>query len=643
MSGPPEPRATGDHTLNRLLADADAAFPGDAGRTLELTDAGLARAEPEADPLTCGKLLQLRANALMHLGRTDEVARFIEEHQPFLERHNLLRQQLGFLNIRAMMASRKAQYREALRWQNQALQRARELDDPAVTANLTSNAGLDLIYLGEFSAALELLEESLTLWRQAEDQRSRVPTLINAGLACDRLKRPGAALAYYEEALDVLKERPDPRFRVTVLLNYSGALRKAGRRQEGRFFAEEAVKLGRQHHLGLRLAHALQNWARVEQDAGAETAARESLEEALAIYRQIGNDRGIATTLITLAELAPTGDEQAEPWCREGLTVAERAELKPEQARAWVRLAELLKKRGDAGPAYEALSRGRELEQAVYDDEAHRRVQALEVHKEVAGMRRELEAERSRSTRMEELLRELDELRERAEEESRQKSALLGYAAHDLRSLSGNLVTLLELVEAETDLTTRKGLLRDARVSSKNLWSLLERLMDVSAVQRGVVSFHPKTFRLREGLDTILNRWKAVAAAKGQTFEVALPDTEVVVDLTRLGQILNNLLSNGVKYTPVGGRIGLCAESRSDTVFFEVWDTGPGIPPEDRDRLFLPFQPLSNRPTGGEESVGLGLHLIRSLARLQGGDIRWEPRSGGGSRFLVELPVRPDA
>ena len=125
----------------------------------------------------------------------------------------------------------------------------------------------------------------------------------------------------------------------------------------------------------------------------------------------------------------------------------------------------------------------------------------------------------------------------------------------------------------------------------------------------------------------------------------ALRNGEVVVqvDRTRGLQIFANLLVNAVKFTPEGGRVGIdCTPAGDNTRACEVviWDSGPGVPPEQRDHIFEPFN-RGGRDVLSEpaEGVGLGLPLARNLARLMGGDLRLSPEPGRGGRFVVMLPL----
>jgi signal transduction histidine kinase len=110
-----------------------------------------------------------------------------------------------------------------------------------------------------------------------------------------------------------------------------------------------------------------------------------------------------------------------------------------------------------------------------------------------------------------------------------------------------------------------------------------------------------------------------------------------VADEKRVRQVLFNLLSNAVGFSPQGEKVTLSAERTRDAIVFRIADRGPGIPPETTERLFEKFYRGDNRQTGG---LGLGLSIARGLIEAHGGKLTVENRDGGGARFTIRLPVR---
>jgi signal transduction histidine kinase len=133
---------------------------------------------------------------------------------------------------------------------------------------------------------------------------------------------------------------------------------------------------------------------------------------------------------------------------------------------------------------------------------------------------------------------------------------------------------------------------------------------------------------------------RKLAAAKDQELVVDVePDLRVRGDTERLREAVDNLVSNAVKYSPLGGRIDVTAMREGNEATVRVADQGPGLSPEDIDRVFGRFQRLSAKPTGGESSTGLGLSIAKRIIELHNGRIFVESREERGAAFVIALPL----
>jgi signal transduction histidine kinase len=141
---------------------------------------------------------------------------------------------------------------------------------------------------------------------------------------------------------------------------------------------------------------------------------------------------------------------------------------------------------------------------------------------------------------------------------------------------------------------------------------------------------------------TILERYQPHAEHKRITMLSSIEPAWVIGDRIRIQEIIDNLVSNAVKYTPHGGEVRVLLARRGNVVRLVVSDTGPGFTEEDKKKLFKKFQRLSARPTGGESSTGLGLAIVKKLVELMEGTIWLESQPGEGAIFYVELPAHND-
>ena len=165
-------------------------------------------------------------------------------------------------------------------------------------------------------------------------------------------------------------------------------------------------------------------------------------------------------------------------------------------------------------------------------------------------------------------------------------------------------------------------------------------MLDLSKVEAGQVELEVATFSLREALErgVVMVREPATKSGVRLSLEPA-PDVDLVDgDERRLRQVIYNLLSNAVKFTPQGGSVVVASTQVNGEVQVSVTDTGPGIAPEDQERIFEEFQ-QTDVGVQQREGTGLGLALSKRLVELHGGRIWVESEPGHGSRFVFTLPI----
>jgi signal transduction histidine kinase/CheY-like chemotaxis protein len=225
------------------------------------------------------------------------------------------------------------------------------------------------------------------------------------------------------------------------------------------------------------------------------------------------------------------------------------------------------------------------------------------------------------------------------------KSEVLGTVAHDLKNPLGVILGRTEMLTEFLALSPIPGdsaliQVEHIRQSARRLTAMVDDLVSDAMRDALDISVRSATLDLGRLAGEVAEANRALAAGKDQIIAVrADAGLRVRGDVERLREAVDNLISNAVKYSPVGGRIAVTAERRGDENVIEVADEGPGLSPEDFSRLFGRFQRLSAKPTGGESSTGLGLSIAKRIVDLHGGRII-AGRAGpaGGATFTIALP-----
>jgi signal transduction histidine kinase len=226
-----------------------------------------------------------------------------------------------------------------------------------------------------------------------------------------------------------------------------------------------------------------------------------------------------------------------------------------------------------------------------------------------------------------------------------EKNKLLGMAAHDLRNPLASIRGLTEyLREGAVGPVTAEQveLMNTIHDASQQMLALVNELLDVATIGSGELKIRSEPCDLAALIarSVALSNMEAARKKTFITFEPPALAAVLLLDPAKMRQVIDNLLSNAVKYSPPGSSISvtLGQDSVSGHFAFAVQDQGPGIPAEEKHRLFRDFSRLSAQPTGGEKSTGLGLAICRKIVDAHGGTIAAENLPGGGCEFRVTLP-----
>lgn len=227
--------------------------------------------------------------------------------------------------------------------------------------------------------------------------------------------------------------------------------------------------------------------------------------------------------------------------------------------------------------------------------------------------------------------------RDQAEAASRAKSRFLAAASHDLRqpmhALSLFAATLVERLRYPEV----RNIADQMQASIITLTSLFDSLLDISKLDAGTIQARVVSFRLQDLLDNVRRDFTGKAVHKGIRFHVV--DSRVVVrsDPLLLERIVRNLAANAVNYTERGGVV-IGARRRGKLVRIEVWDSGPGIPEEEQQRVFEEFYQIANPERDRSKGLGLGLAIVKRLAELLHHPIDVRSKPGRGACFAVTVP-----
>jgi signal transduction histidine kinase len=337
----------------------------------------------------------------------------------------------------------------------------------------------------------------------------------------------------------------------------------------------------------------------------------------------------------------PEGNGDVDTWLAQRIAQhrnppKEATEIRVADGR-WFQVSERRTADGFSVGVYTDLTRRRQQEEALRSSEE--RLQRFVTELELS--RQQLEKQASDLARLAE---ENEIAKQRAEAANMSKSQFLANMSHELRTPLNAIIGFSDMMKSQ--LLGPIGSVRyieyarDIHSSGTHLLSLINDVLDMSKIEAGRYTIHPEPLDAAEMLRTCERLVRVRASEAGVALGIAAAqELPLHADARALKQILLNLLTNAIKFTPSGGSVSLSAGRENEGIIFRVADTGCGIPAEDLPRIGRRFEQVDNALTRKGEGTGLGLALCRALAELHGGTLSLESTVGVGTIVTVWIPL----
>lgn len=225
-----------------------------------------------------------------------------------------------------------------------------------------------------------------------------------------------------------------------------------------------------------------------------------------------------------------------------------------------------------------------------------------------------------------------------------EKNNLIDIVAHDLKSPINQILGIVGLIKASPE-TTKDDLNNYVNIiheSAKDSVQMIKKILDVHSIERGAVMSYLQGMEIIDIVKGKLKIFQIAAREKdiSITFTKSLDQLKVKLDRTYFQQIVENLVSNSIKFSPMGKNVYIRLFTRGQDIVLEVEDEGPGLSEEDLQHLFKKFKTLSAKPSGGESSTGVGLSIVKKFTEEMNGKVWAESKEGHGAKFSVSFPFK---
>ncbi len=648
---------------------------------------------------------KVRVDALYALARLywrisqDSVVRFAQESLTLSEAAGYTHGIANALNALSYVAERQGNYSEALALRQKSLTAYQAVGDKEGIAWCYHSLGNINNYQGNFDRALEHHFAAMRIREEMGDTRGLCWSLNNIADVYNSQHLPDEGLEYGLKSLALSRSIGLRDSECSALVGLAISYKLQRNYDQALTYSEQALELSKLINDKRYADLALNNLGEIHALRGENDKALKFHFRALEIRESLGARLYVAQSLVQIGGVyfAMRDYNNALRYGQQGFALAQevggRSEIKDA---CWI-LSAIYSAKQDFESAWKYQQKFIELKDSLISIEMQKNIASLQskldrekqqrqierLQKEsenqdlvrnsliggvvlvsliallVANGYRQKQQQNQKLVQLNQLL-EQERLVAQAERNAAQqanafKSELLSIAAHDLRNPLQSIMGFTALIDERTQDPNIKPMTDAVTRSATRMLNLISGLLQSAALESGKLELNIRDVSLSQLLELVVDQNRAQAEQKHQqlicNFE---PNLFAEIDAERMREVLDNLISNAIKYSPTGKTIYVEMQkntgiNRQETdidtpdccILISIRDEGQGLTEEDKKKLFGKFQRLSARPTGGESSTGLGLSIVKQLVELHGGRVWAESAGQGkGTTFFVELAAK---
>ncbi len=600
--------------------------------------------------------------------------------------------QISVLNAIGGVYSQVGQFDKALEYQHRALVVVEESGEKIYMARLLNNIGSIYCRLNQFDQSLDYHLRALTVSEEANDRVGVADILNNISVVYHALGHYETALKYLMRALPIYQEVNNQQGTSSTLGNIGLNYQLLGKYNEALQHIVASLEIKKNMGSKMGVAADLQKMGSIYHMLEDKSEALRYLMLAIDIYRAIGYMAGEAASIFQIGRVYASTAEygQAQEYFEKSLVLATEAGYKKLLYEIHEDFSKLCETTGEYRLALEHFKQAGVIRSDVLNVEKQKAVAGIELRYDIERAQREKEIFRLRNVELANALENIEKAHALLEEKNGSlaeayqeialqqrmlmeaneeleftnqklqlanrklielnddKNEILGIVAHDLKNpLSGIQLTAENIKRYFHKMTPDSTLLSVEKIESaaKQMFGLVTNLLGVNALDSGKIEFRLEIVNLPELTKSVVEEFHERARHKNITitFSAGSEPMLIHVDRERMREVLDNLISNAVKYSPFDRNVWVRVRTIGKRAVLEIQDQGPGLTETDKSRLFEKFSRLSAKPTGGESSSGLGLSIAKKLVEAMNGKITCESTAGNGATFIVEFPkVLPD-
>ena len=591
-----------------------------------------------------GKVLNSAANVYANIGEYDNALKYLDESLKLAQSVNDKEITASILSNIGVIYQETGDYPASLEHYLRSILAYEELD-MQIPEMVLNNIGVVYHQIGDYPTALDYYHKSLELAVLKDNKLDEGFALLNIAVVYGEIKEHEKALEYLTKSLVILRELGNKHGESDVLRNIGVAYQGLEDYEKALEFQFKVLKVREEISDLNGKADTLIHIGEIYFETGKLANAEKYFKDALRVSRETGSRVIETTALLKLGILyfKQSDFDKGFKFLFEGLKYAESRNAKKEIMEIHRALYEGCKQTGDVAKALSHHEKFYNIEKEISNLEADRKLKSLTIRYKIQSANEE----RKIALREKEIFRlknvELAEINNELKRINDEKNMFLGIAAHDLKNPISGILSFTKKIRNQYDALKKENIIEyssEIEKASEKMLALVSDILDITAIESGRRNFQLEEFDPSILAHRVVLDYRQRAEAKQiQIIFLHEENLKINTDKSALRQVLDNLVSNAVKFSPFGKNVFVNLKKESGFIRFEIKDEGQGFSDDDKQKLFEKFTRLSAQPTGGENSSGLGLSIAKNLAEALGAKISCISAQGEGALFIVEFPA----
>jgi len=534
-------------------------------------------------------------------------------------------------------------YPQAMKFLTEAIKLAHQLGEKKIMGDSLNYVGVIHDNLNNYSNALKAYFRALKIYEDVKENKKTAIVLSNIGLIYTNIKDYRNALKFYSHALDIAEEENDSESLLITNINIGLTHSLLGNFDEALKFLNDAHKQASGSNDKLRASIALDHIAETYIKLKNHDEAYRLFDESRKLKLELDDKRGLVKIYSTIGSLQLVENNiiEARINLEKALEIATELGIKRSIHELHRMLSSAYEKIENSAMALYHLKIAYQKEMELLKEEAELKAKNISTQLEIEQAQKEAEIQRLKNIELAQALEDVKKLNVSLKDLNNEKNEFMAIAVHDLKNPLQNILSTARILKRSAELPKSEmdEFTTNIINQTDRMFNIIKKLLDHNAIDQGELKIKISGFEVNALCKELISNFREDAERKKINLELQEEVSEITVytDKVILYEILQNLISNAIKFSPENKTVKLRVYSEGNIVRFEVNDNGPGFSDEDKKKMFNKFARLSAKPTGDEHSTGLGLSIVKKLCEFINANLKLESKLNEGAKFTISL------